>query len=895
MARRFVGPVNILLDGLLVGVALFLALVLRFDGEVPDLFLTNYLKVVPWVSVGPVLALWLFGVHRVIWRYVGIHALLDITRALTLTSVILAATNLILPEVGREQLFPRSVPILFWMIQILMVGGIRLLGRVDPFGARRRFESRISERPGRKRVLVFGAGDVGETLVRDLMRGGAHDWDPIGFVDDDPGKQGRTIHGIRVRGATLDIPRVIRQHRVDEVVIAAPSAPSTLVSSIFRCCQEQGITCKTVPSLADYVVNKSPLSQLREVRIEDLLGREPVEIDGDEVRSLLAGKRVLVTGAGGSIGSELCRQIARFGPERLVALDHDENKLCYVGLELRREHQELDLQVVVGDVKERVDISRVMTTHAPQVIFHAAAHKHVSFMEENPRAAILNNAIGTRIVAEEAIRARVRNFVLISTDKAVNPTNVMGASKRLCEKIVTALSAEPGHETHFNAVRFGNVLGSEGSVIPIFRRQIAGGGPITITHPEARRYFMTIPEASQLVIQAGAFDQSGQVFVLDMGEQVKVLDVARQLIRLSGFEPDRDIPIHFIGLRAGEKLYEELLTDSERTTASIHRKIFIWRSDPETWDALRPRVDELIACLDDTPPREIKDRLAAIVPEYRVEAPVVALDESPRAEKTAPTKVLDDRYTLPPDYRPLHESWAVAGVRRVTRWAVAVPSLAAVGALAAVHLAVAPGAPVFTRESRIGRNRRSGPRRIFASGVPIDRRSRDRRQKNLYGRPFQRLRFNTDAREGATALELRYYAFLRRRGLDLLPAVVHLLTGEMGVVGPPAEHPRVVENGMSEVTDFRRRFTVRPGLTGLSQVLVRGGDAGAYEPRKRVAIDKFYVANRSVGLDVRVLTRTFSVVLTGSNDEPLRLRDRLGTSASSTVSGRLETVHGEKS
>ena len=608
MNRKFAVPIYVLLDAALIGIAFYLAVSLRFDGRIPEPYLSNLVHAAPLVMLLSVLALYLVGIHRVIWRYAGVHALVDIVKALTAATLLLGLVNMLWPQ----PLFPRSVPILYWMLVILLVAGVRLIGRAGSMRPRPLRSAKGGDGGRRSRFLIFGAGDVGETLARDFMRGDQYDRTPVGFVDDRKEVEGRTIHGLRVLGTTLDIPRLIRAHHVDEVIIAAPTAPATLVSSIFRCCQEEGIECKTVPSLADYAVGKSPIQQIREVRIEDLLGREQVEIDMEGVSGFLKGRRVLVTGAGGSIGSELCRQIARFGPASLIALDHDENKLCYVALELRSEHPDLQLKSIVADIKYRKDLSNVFSDERPEVLFHAAAHKHVNFMEENPRAAIMNNVHGTRQLAEVAIEYGVENFVLISTDKAVNPTNVMGASKRLCEKVVTALA--PTSSTRFTSVRFGNVLGSEGSVIQIFKRQIAGGGPVTITHPEARRYFMTISEASKLVIQAGAFGENGTVFVLDMGEQVRVLEVAKQLIRLSGFEPDRDIQISTIGLRPGEKLYEELLTSNERTTMSQHRKIFIWRSERESWDTLRPQTDEIIAMADTEIKDVIKAQLATHVP-----------------------------------------------------------------------------------------------------------------------------------------------------------------------------------------------------------------------------------------------------------------------------------------
>ncbi len=882
--RRIVGTFSVLLDTLLIGIAFFLALSLRFDGHIPGTYFRNFLFAVPWVMLVSVFALYLAGTHRVIWRYAGLRALVDIVRALTAAAFAMGLVFVIWEALTKVRLFPLSVLVLFWILEVFLVAGVRLTGRLEML------RSRHSRRPDRgqlggvRRVLIFGAGDVGEALARDFMRGGKYDWEPVGFVDDSKEKAGRTIHGLRVLGTTLDIPRLIRAHRIDEVFIAAPTAPSALVSSIFRCCQDEGIGCKTVPSLADYAVGKSPLKQLREVRIEDLLGREQVQIDLEGVSGFLKGRRVLVTGAGGSIGSELCRQIARFTPASLVALDHDENKLCYVALELRSANPELVLKPVVVDVKDRRGLETTIGEERVEIIFHAAAHKHVTFMEENPRAAIMNNVVGTRMLAEVAIAQGVENFVLISTDKAVNPTNVMGASKRLCEKIVTALAGTSG--TRFTSVRFGNVLGSEGSVIQIFKRQIAGGGPVTITHPEARRYFMTISEAAKLVIQASAFGEDSTVFVLDMGEQVKVLDVAKQLIRLSGLEPERDIQISVVGLRPGEKLYEELLTSSELTTMSRHHKIFIWRSEREAWDLLAPQLDHLVAFSESCGKEEIKTQLASLVPEYRTDAPVASIDEVPEMEPAVRTRDLEDSFVLPPHFRPVREAWPIAALRGAVRCASALLAMPVVGLLSLLHLACAPGAPVFVRELRVGRNRRVGPRRIFRGAVPIDRRAKDRRKKNLYGRPFACLRFNAVPRPGSSRMERRFCTFLRRRRLDRLPSALHLISGHMGLVGPDPEPLERLEDSFASLGQYRSRFAVRPGFTGLTHVLGSNGSAQE-DLGRRAEIDKFYVDHRSLAFDLRILTRRLSVVLAGE-DEPLRFRDRLGVNA--VVAARFQTA-----
>jgi FlaA1/EpsC-like NDP-sugar epimerase len=426
------------------------------------------------------------------------------------------------------------------------------------------------DKPG-KRVLVFGAGDAGELIVRDMKNNAWHGYQPVGFVDDDESKVGHRIHGVPVLGTRADLARILRSHQPHEVLLAIPRAEPVAVRSIVRSLEPFKIPIKTLPNLRDLIDGKTELSQIRSLSVEDLLARAPVGIDPGPVKHLIAGRRVIVTGAGGSIGSELCRQIARLKPASLVMLERYENSLHAIRMELEDARLEFGLHPVVGDVTDRVRVDAVMQQYQPEILFHAAAHKHVPLMEENPCEAIKNNVRGSRLLAEAAERYGVDRFILISTDKAVNPTSVMGASKRLAEQVVHQIAAGSG--TSFAVVRFGNVLASNGSVVPRFVEQIKKGGPVTITHPEIRRFFMLIPEAVQLVLHAAAQAQSGATYVLEMGEQVKLLDMARDLIRLSGFVPEEEIPIEFIGLRPGEKLYEELVGRDEDVGPSSVEKI----------------------------------------------------------------------------------------------------------------------------------------------------------------------------------------------------------------------------------------------------------------------------------------------------------------------------------
>jgi FlaA1/EpsC-like NDP-sugar epimerase len=501
------------------------------------------------------------------WRYVSIRDMWSAVRGVTAACIVASLTVYFFSPVAQVRL-PRSVAIMDWLLLLGLICGTRLLARS------------VIERPGMglvargKEVLIAGAGDAGQLVIREMQRNRQLGYTPIGLIDDDPRKKNLRIHGVRVLGTTDELAHILRDNRPDEVLIAIPSASGEARQRIVTVTRENNVPVKTLPGLYELISGESDLAtQIRPVQVQDVLGREPVEVDLESSAAYLKDQTVLVTGAGGSIGSELCRQIARVGPQRLILVDQGETALFEIERELVDERGFSASVPVLADCKSRTKMKQVFDRWQPAVVFHAAAYKHVPLMEANPLESVRNNALGTRILAETAVEFGAKRFVLVSTDKAVNPKTVMGQSKALCEWIVEAYGAREDIATRFVAVRFGNVLGSSGSVIPIFRRQIANGGPVTVTHPEMTRYFMTIPEASSLVIQAGAIGGRGDVFVLDMGEPVKILDLAKQMVRLSGKEPDRDIAIQIVGTRPGEKLHEELWGEGETAVATWHPKI----------------------------------------------------------------------------------------------------------------------------------------------------------------------------------------------------------------------------------------------------------------------------------------------------------------------------------
>ncbi len=509
-----------------------------------------------------------FGLYRRLWIYASTGELRLITVAVTSASVLVSGVMLLLISAGRVLPgMPRSALGIDWLLSLVLIGGSRFALRILAE------QSIVSRANGKgKRALIIGAGNAGALVVRELQKTAQLNLVPVGFLDDDPAKQKHAIHGVTVIGAVSDLASTIDLHRIDEVIIAIPSAPGGLVRMVNDVCRLKGIASRTMPGIYELIGGKVSVNRLREVDITDLLRREPVRVNDEAVGAAIAEKRVLVTGAGGSIGRELCRQIARRNPSELVLLGHGENSIFEILLELREDYPNLLLSPVIADIRNEERLSQIFQEHQPQVVFHAAAHKHVPLMEVNIVEAVTNNVIGTRNVTQVALAHNVERFVLISTDKAVRPSSVYGATKRLAEMIV--LDSARNTQYAFSVVRFGNVLGSRGSIIPIFKNQIANGGPVTITHPDMYRFFMTIPEAVYLVLQAASIETGGETFVLNMGEPVRILDLAEDLIRLSGLEPHRDIEISYTGIRAGEKLTEELWDEGTPLAKTLHPDIF---------------------------------------------------------------------------------------------------------------------------------------------------------------------------------------------------------------------------------------------------------------------------------------------------------------------------------
>ena len=589
----------------LIPVSTVTAILLRFDGAVPREIWAALLPTLPALLGVRGVAFVAFGIDGGLWRYSGVWDLCRILLAVATSSVLLYV-NVYRPL--TPALYPRSVVIIDALLLICLLGGLRLAWRMAPF------RSRLTTIGRRRRVLIIGAGDAGDMIVREMRKGGIYR--PVGFIDDDRSKVGRSIHGIKVLGTRADIPTIVAATKPAEALVAIPSAPPELVRNFVHRLEGFKIPITTLPSLSELVNGKVGVNEIRPMAIEDLLPRTQVALDIQPVRQLISGKRVLVTGAGGSIGSELCRQIAALSPTDLVLYERYENSLYAIVNDLTDRPVAPNVHAVVGDVTDAARVQEVFAQYRPQLVFHAAAHKHVPLMEANPSEAVKNNVIGTQMVAEAARNYNADHFVLISTDKAVNPTSVMGATKRVAEFVVQHTAAEPSH-TRFVTVRFGNVLGSNGSVIPRMMEQIRAGGPVTVTHPDIRRYFMLIPEAVQLVLQATVVG-GGETFVLEMGEQVRILDIARNLIRLSGYVPDEDIPITFVGLRPGEKLHEELTADGERLEpAGVEKILRVRRHDSLEPVGFREQLAVLVANAGLGEHREVLRQLGRIVPNFK--------------------------------------------------------------------------------------------------------------------------------------------------------------------------------------------------------------------------------------------------------------------------------------
>ncbi len=577
---------QVITDSALVAVGFAAAYLIRFDGHVTSLYLHQLAVLAPAVVLLQLSANWTLGVYRRLWRYTGLTEVMELgLSVLTVTTCFLVARALGWLSVDNNHL---SYGIIFVNagISFLSLTGPRVLRRLMTEHNQRRHW----RQPVRKRALVVGAGEAGLMVLREMNLRSAG-VDIVGLIDDDPAKVRKRIGAITVFGTTTELPKFIENLFIDQVIIAMPSAPPSETRRIVEMCRLAEVETRILPALYELIDGKVSINQLREVSLEDLLGRDPVKLDTDSISGYIAGRSVLVTGAGGSIGSELCRQIMRFRPSRLILLGKGENSIFTIQQELTGKVDGVEVVAVIADVRENQRMKSVFEQFKPEVVFHAAAHKHVPLMESNVSEAVANNVFGTKNVAELSATYGVKTFVLVSSDKAVNPTSVMGATKRTAELVIQNLAQIT--DTKYVAVRFGNVLASRGSVIPLWKQQISKGGPITVTHPEATRYFMLIPEAVQLILQAGALGNGGEIFVLDMGNPVKILDLANDLIRFSGLSPGVDIDIEFVGLRPGEKLYEELLTKEEGLTKTVYEKIFVGQPQNMDRQSLQNVIDRL--------------------------------------------------------------------------------------------------------------------------------------------------------------------------------------------------------------------------------------------------------------------------------------------------------------
>lgn len=596
---------------------------LRFNFEIPPVSYEMMVKALPFIIAIKILNFFLFDLYRGMWRYTSIPDLINIIKASIVSSLVIVCCILFLTRFAG---FSRSVFIIDWCLTMLLVSASRMWVRLfikvfsgDPsivYTLKNSWGVLKHKKHSAKNIVIIGAGYCGEKIFREISDNPNLNYNVVGFLDDEIKLKGKMIHGKPILGSIGDVIRISRRFSVDEIVIAVPFADAQQMRKIVSACEKSKIKSKIVPSMGELINGHVTINSIREVAYRDLLGRDPVRLDTDKIGFYLKERNIMVTGAGGSIGSELCRQICKFHPRTIILYERAESSLYEIELELKKKFSYVKIIPLLGDIRDRRQLSNAFEKYNPTVVFHAAAYKHVPMMEMQPWKAIKNNIFGTRNMVEIAKNFAVERFVFVSTDKAVRPTNVMGASKRCAELVVQGQNQIQGTKTHFMIVRFGNVVGSIGSVVPLFKKQIAEGGPVTVTHPEVTRYFMTIPEACQLILQAGTMGEGGEIFLLDMGKPIKIIDIARDLIKLSGFEPDKDIKIEFIGLRPGEKLYEELITDGEGIVPTKHEKIMVLRGDTCEQIALNGYIDELGKLAYDQDAQGIKKKLKQIIPEY---------------------------------------------------------------------------------------------------------------------------------------------------------------------------------------------------------------------------------------------------------------------------------------
>ncbi len=612
-------------DACLFAVALTFAYLFRFEFSLDAFYVQQLNRMLILVLPLKLCTFFLFDLYKGMWRYTSTRDFWRLLQASATSTLIILAFIFVFYRF--EGGYSRAVFVMDGGLTFLLTGGLRMVIRTLYLRKDRNGQAVFIPTAQRKRILIIGAGSAGEKILREIIENDQLPYSVVGFIDDDRKKYGRSIHGIPVLGSLNGLAKIVEDEQIKEILIATPSATGDQIRRIVETCKVCHIAYKTLPGMGEIIDGRVSLKALRDVNYEDLLGRSPVQLDMEEIQGYLDDKTVLVTGCGGSIGAELCRQIVRFQPKNLILVDASESNLFHIELELRNKLRYDRYRAILGRIQDERLMTTVFNKYRPQVVFHAAAYKHVPMLEKNPWEAVFNNITGSRVIMEMALKHQAERFVLVSTDKAVRPTNVMGASKRVTELLLQTFQ-DGG--TRFMAVRFGNVVGSSGSVIPIFRNQIEQGGPVTVTHPEVSRFFMTIPEAAQLILQAGALGQGGEIFILKMGTPVKIVDMARDLIRLSGREPDKDVKITFIGLRDGEKLYEELITVGEGIVPTKHEKIMVLRTDGQVgvspslreWSALLDaQLKELNEVADRFDAPAIRRKLQEIVPEYTPSPP----------------------------------------------------------------------------------------------------------------------------------------------------------------------------------------------------------------------------------------------------------------------------------